>query len=105
MKSHLTSSKAMKKAIDREWESKQNEFFELCKKDISAQILAVCMMTLKTRFSFGKKRMNDFYTDVMDIFDTMEKGLIFGKSFSTVDCIEMIKKDYGIDLDGGNYGH
>ena len=43
--------------------------------------------------------MNDFYSDVMDTFDTMEKGLIFGKSFTTVDCINMIKDDYGIDLD------
>lgn len=101
MKSYCTSKQAMKKAIDREWESKQNEFFELCKKDISAQILAVCMLTLKTRFGFGKKRMNDFYIDVADTFDVMQKGLIFGKSFSTVDCIEMIKKDYGIDLDRG----
>ena len=99
MKSHLTSRKALNKAINKEWELKQNEYFELCKKDIVPQVLAVCMMTLKTRFGFGKKRMNDFYTDVMDIFDTMEKGLIFGKSFTTVDCINMIKDDYGIDLD------
>ena len=76
MKAHLTSRQAMKKTIDREWELKQNEYFELCKKDIVPQVLAVCMMTLKTRFGFGKKRMNDFYNDVMDIFDTMEKGLV-----------------------------
>ena len=99
MKSHLKSRQAMKKTIDREWELKQNEYFELCKKDIVPQVLAVCMMTLKTRFGFGKKRINDFYIDVMDTFDTMEKGLIFGKSFTTVDCINMIKDDYGIDLD------
>ena len=99
MKSHLTSRQAMKKTIDREWELKQNEYFELCKKDIVPQVLAVCMMTLKTRFGFGKKRMNDFYSDAMDTFDTMEKGLIFGKSITTVDCINMMKDDYGIDLD------
>ena len=63
MKSHLTSRQAMKKTIDREWELKQNEYFELCKKDIVPQVLAVCMMTLKTRFGFGKKRINDFYID------------------------------------------
>ena len=99
MKSHLTSRQAMKKTIDREWESKQNEFFELCKKDIVPQVLAVCMMTLKTRFGFGKKRMNDFYNDVTGTFEIMEKKAVFGKSFTTVDCINMIKDDYGIDLD------
>ena len=56
----------MKKTIDREWESKQNEFFELCKKDIVPQVLAVCMMTLKTRFGFGKKRLKKFYIHFMN---------------------------------------
>lgn len=100
MKSYCTNRKALKKAINQEWKSKEDEYFELCKKDISAQVLAVCMMSLKTRFGFGKKRMNDFYDDVMGLFNIMEKGLIFGKNFSTVDCINMIKEDYGIDLDG-----
>lgn len=99
MKSHLTSSKAMKKAIYREWESKQNEVFELCKKDVSAQILAVCMMSLKTRFGFGKKRLNDFYTDVNATFKLAQQDGIFGKTFTAVDCIKMIKEDFEIDLD------
>lgn len=99
MKSYCTNRKALKKVINQEWKSKEDEYFELCKKDISAQVLAVCMMSLKTRFGFGKKRMNDFYNDVMGTFEIMEKKAVFGKSFTTVDCINMIKDDYGIDLD------
>ena len=99
MRSYLTNGKALHKAIDREWESKQDEFFEKCKNDISAQVMALCMLSLKTRFGFGKKRMRDFYEDVKCINDVMDKNIIFNKSFSPVDCIQMVKDLYGIDLD------
>ena len=99
MKAYGTSSKAIKKAVDAEWQNKEAEYFELCKNDIIPQILAVCMMTLKTRFGFGKKRITDFYNDVTGTFEIMEKKAVFGKSFTTVDCINMIKDDYDIDLD------
>lgn len=98
MKSYCTNGKALRKAIEKEWETKQNEFFEQCKYDIAAQIIAVCMLTLKTRFGFGKSRMNDFYNDLKG---TLNVNSILGKSFSTVDCIELIKKLYDIDLDKG----
>ena len=91
----------LKKAINYEWELREKEYFEMCKKDISAQVLAVCMVTLKTRFGFGKKRMNDFYNDFCGTFNMAEKGLIFGKNLTTIDCINMIKDEYGIDLDNG----
>lgn len=60
MKSYGTTNKAVKKAVDIEWQTKEAEYFEMCKNDIIPQILAVCMFTLKTRFGFGKKRINDF---------------------------------------------
>ena len=43
MKSYFTNGKALNKAIDREWQSKQEEFFDKCKNDISAQVMAICM--------------------------------------------------------------
>lgn len=99
MKSYFTNGKALHKAIDQEWESKQDEFFDKCKNDISAQVMAVCMLSLKTRFRFGKKRMKDFYDDVKGTIEIMDKNAIFNKSFSTIDCIQMIKDLYEIDLD------
>ena len=99
MKSYFTNGKALHKAINREWELKQDEFFDKCKNDISAQVMAVCMLSLKTRFGFGKKRMRDFYDDVKGTIEIMDKDAIFNKSFSTIDCIKMIKDLYGIDLD------
>lgn len=101
MKAYGTSSKAIKKAVDAEWKQKEVEYFEKCKNDIIPQILAVCMFTLKTRFGFGKVRMNDFYTDVSATLKLMlSNGVLFNKSFSTQDLIDMVKSDYNIDLDG-----
>lgn len=99
MKSYFTNGKELHKAIDKEWKSKQDEFFNKCKYDISAQVMALCMLSLKHRFGFGKKRMKDFYDDVMATVDVMDKDSVFGKSFSTDDCIKTIKDLYEIDLD------
>jgi hypothetical protein len=99
MKSYGTRTQQIKKAVDNEWQTKETEYFEKCKNDVVPQILAVCMFTLKTRFGFGKKRINDFYTDISATLKLMLEGGVFGKNFSTQDLIDMIKNDYGIDLD------
>lgn len=100
MKSRYYSNrKSIKKAVEQEWKTKEAEYYEICKQDIAPQLLAVCMLTLKTRFGFGKKRMTDFYTDVCGTFNIMNTGGILGTKFTPVDCIETIKKEYGIDLD------
>ena len=62
-------------------------------------VMAICMLSLKTRFGFGKKKIRDFYDDVKGTIEIMDKDAIFNKSFSTIDCIRMVKDLYGIDLD------
>lgn len=100
MKSYGTRKQQIKKAVNAEWQTKETEYFEMCKNDIIPQILAVCMFTLKTRFGFGKKRMNDFYNDMLGTLKLMlDNGAIFGRKISSQDLIDMIKEEYGIDLD------
>lgn len=100
MRSYNTTNKQLKKAVNAEWQTKETEYFEMCKNDIIPQILAVCMLTLKTRFGFGKKRINDFYSDMQATLKLMlSNDAVFGKKFTTQDLIDMVKNDYGIDLD------
>jgi hypothetical protein len=100
MKSYGTTKDSLKKAVDAEWQRKEAEYFELCKKDIIPQILAVCMFTLKIRFSFGTKRMNIFFDDVMcTLTHLLSEGAILGATMTTQDLIDLVKKEYGIDLD------
>ena len=100
MKSYGIRTQQIKKAVDAEWQTKETEYFEKCKNDIVPQILAVCMFTLKTRFGFGKKRMNNFYSDIQATLKLMlSNDAVFGKKFTTQDLIDMVKNDYGIDLD------
>lgn len=100
MKSYNTTNKQLKKAVDAEWKRKEAEYFELCKNDIIPQILAVCMFTLKIRFSFGTKRMNIFFDDVMCTFThLLSEGAILGATMTTQDLIDLIKNKYDIDLD------
>ena len=100
MKSYGTTRNSLRKAVDVEWEAKEAEYFEKCKNDIIPQILAVCMFTLKTRFGFGKKRINDFYSDMAGTLKLMlDNGAVFGRKISSQDLIDMVKEEYGIDLD------
>lgn len=99
MKSYCTTQKAIKKAMNDEWKTKQDEHFELCKKGIVPQVMAMCMYALKIRYGFGEKRMNDFFDEVKAMSNIMENGNVFGKTFTSVDLIHDIKNKYGIDLD------
>lgn len=100
MKSYGTTNKSLKKAVDTEWQQKEAEYFEMCKNDIIPQILAVCMFTLKTRFDFDKEHIMDFFDDMSGTLKLMlDNGAVFGRKISSQDLIDMIKDEYGIDLD------
>lgn len=99
MKAHCTTRKSINKAMEDEWKSKQDEYYEKCKKDIIPQVVATCMYCLKIRYGFGKKRMHDFLDEIRATNELLESDLIFGKGFTTVDLIQMIKEQYNIDLD------
>lgn len=102
MRAYCTSKKSIKAAVNQavkqEWQNYEQTVFEQCKRDILAQVMAVCLMSLKTRYGFGQKRITDFYYDVKGTFYNMDKGLL-GQKYTTVDCIKYVKDNYGIDLD------
>ena len=89
------SDKEMQEYIDKAWEQRRKEEFENCKRDIIAQLMAVCCVALNVSFGFGKKRLNRFKKTV----EEMLKFNVFGKNSTTEDCINLMRNKYGIDLD------
>ena len=70
------------------------------KKELTNYGYQVGKISMKEKsVSFEKKKMRYFYDDVKGTIEIMDKDAIFNKSFSTIDCIKMIKDLYGIDLD------
>lgn len=87
------------KYIRKEWESKVDAVYISAKKDIAAQVMAVCLTELNKEFGFGKDRLNKFYSGVNDYFRLMSDNGIFGKEFTPINCINYMKEQYGIDVD------
>ena len=69
------------------------------KSDVASQIMAVCCRELNKEFGFGKDRLNKFYRGVNDLFKLMATDGILGKEFTPINCIEVLRDKYGIDLD------
>ena len=89
----------IKREVKRECDAKINAVYEEVKSDVASQIMAVCCMELNKEFGYGKDRLNKFYRGVNDLFKLMATDGILGKEFTPVNCIEVLRDKYGIDLD------
>ena len=89
----------IEREVKRECDAKIDAVYEEVKHDVVAQIMAVCCMELNKEFGFGKDRLNKFYRGVNSLFKLMITDGILGKEFTPINCIEMLKDKYGIDLD------
>lgn len=89
----------LKEYLDAEWLKRESELYKAATKDVSAQILAVMFATLyKPPYNWKRKRLLEFKHNVESTFHDMTTG-IFGKEFSTIDCIEFMKREFDIDFD------
>lgn len=98
----VLSEKEIQKALDAEWENKVDEVYNVALRDVSAQVLAVFYTCLSKKYGFGKKRMLALKRDVEATFTLMNTNNILGKDFTTQDCLDYMKKEFGIDLDKEN---
>lgn len=86
------------KAVERAYNECIDKVYAEVRRDVAAQIMAVCCCELHTEFGFGKKRLKRFHRGICDLLRLMESG-VMNKNFSPVECIELLKNKYGIDLD------
>ena len=96
---YFTTVQDIKKAVKAECDANSNAVYKEVKKDVASQIMAVCCMELNKEFGFGKDRLNKFYRGVNDLFKLMATDGIMGKEFTPVNCIDLLRDKYGIDLD------
>lgn len=89
--------------IEAAWKAREDEYFEECKRDIVAQLMAVCCIELAKEFGFGKKRLNRFKVGVECYFKMMNECKLFNKKMTTQDCIDYMRDKYGIDFDNRGY--
>ena len=89
----------VKREVKRECAAKIDAVYEEVKQDVASQIMAVCCTELNKEFGFGKDRLKKFYLGVNCLFKLMSTNGIFGKEFTPINCIEVLKEKYEIDLE------
>ena len=89
----------VERAVKQEVDAKIDAVYEQVKQDVAAQIMAVCLTELHTEFGFGTKRLQRFYNGVKGLFRVMDNDGIFGREFTPIDCIQIMREKYGIDVD------
>lgn len=93
------TEKQLEEYLAAEWEKKQSEVYKAVTKDVSAQLLAVFFTTLyEPPYKWRKKRLLEFKHNVELMFQLMTTGVL-GKKFGTQECIDFMKKEFGIDFD------
>ena len=100
------NKKALQRKIDKtvreEYDKYSEEIFESCKRDIIAQLMAVCMTELNKEFGFGADRLKKFKRGVESLLVMMDKGVLFQGEATTQTCIDYIRDKFGVDLDKHN---
>ena len=71
--------------------------------EISKQLIAVVLYetiinSTSTDKNYIMKKVKNKFQSINSIYKMMQTGIVNGKIFNAVDCIEFVKK-YGIDLD------
>jgi len=90
----------IKAAFNTEFGRRYNELFETAKRDVTAQLLAAFLTELNKEFGFGRKRLGRVKRGTESLFLLMASGGFMGKKFDTQTCIDYLRDNYGIDLDG-----
>ena len=99
MKNKMVLTKEdISKCLDEEWKERTDKIYEEVKSDVANQVLAVVFTSLNKDFGFGKKRLLKVKDSIEAYFKIMNEHLFY-QQFSTLDCLEYLKSEFGIDLD------
>jgi hypothetical protein len=94
----LTSEKAVRDKVREEYQKYKDEVYREVVEDVIPQVLAILFLTLHNDFGFGKTRLRKVISGMKAYFKLMNTE-IFNHKLTTLDCLQDIKDDYGIDLD------
>lgn len=84
--------------IREEWDRKVDQVYADATRDAGNQILAVFFTALHKDFGFGKERLLRVKSSVENWFRLMNDD-VFRDGFTPQDCLDYLKKEFGIDLD------
>lgn len=81
-----------------EYEKMREKYFRELAPDITAQNIAFMLWTMHTRFGWGAKRIRRLIEAFHDTEDLMENPSRLHHRFSPLECEEILKEKYGVDI-------
>lgn len=98
MKSRKIAHRDIRKAVAEEFDAQYYELYCKAAADICAQNTATFLWTMMTRFGYGEKRLRQLVEALHDTEDLMENPSRMHHRFSPLECEEILKEKFGIDV-------
>lgn len=89
----------VEQTLNEEYAKRVDLVYKEVGRDVVAQIMATCCTVLNKDYHFGKDRLLRFKQGVEGLFKIMLKDGIVGQEFTTENCINYMRDNYGIDFD------
>lgn len=95
-----TTPKEIRREVEKETAEQYEKIFRKCADELTVQVLATVIWTLMTnyKYNWGKKRIMQFIEALHDTEDMMDNPSYLHHRFSPLECEQIIKDKYGIDL-------
>lgn len=91
----------VREELNRQFDERSGELYDAVKDDIVAQLMATMFVVLHNDFHFGSDRLQRVKTGTEAMFKLMLADGIMGKPFNTLNCVEYMQKQFGIDFGKG----
>lgn len=98
MKAHNRLTNRQKQEANKAMSEYREQIFTECANDITAQLLGTVFWTLATNLNWGTGRLRKFADLLHETKDLMDNPSLLHHKFSGLECLEIIKEKYGIDL-------
>ena len=96
MKSRLpTLERKIKDEVAKQMRAERSKIYDEVSSDVVRQTIALCASCLEKQFDFEPDQIREFINSTYTLLSCRP----FGKSITSLDALEYIKTEYGIDLD------
>lgn len=100
MKSALSinTRKAIEREVAKELERQKAVIYRQAAEDLMPQALAFFLWTMQLNYGWGEKRLRKLVDDLHETDHLMNSPSPMHHRFNSLDCEEMLKDKYGIDI-------
>ena len=94
----INTRKAIEREVAKELERQRAVVYRQAAEDLMPQALAFFLWTLQLNYGWGEKRLRKLVDDLHETDHLMNSPSPMHHRFTSLDCEEMLKDKYGIDI-------